>query len=1117
MKSKLYVCLAAAFAALFLPSSSYSQQTTATVTGLVTDATGAPVADVKVKATSSSTNAVRETTTNEAGSYTLPFLAAGEYTIETSKSGFQSGRVAGLSLQVGATARVDIQIKVGSVTESIDVLATAATLQTENATVGSVIDAQKIVDLPLNGRNFIQLAQLIPGAQAGTPGSITVRRGRGSIGQADSSFGSTGFSANGSRDTANRFFLDGVEVMDYDAMTYSFSPSVDSLAEFKVETSSYSADSGGAPGGQVNMLTKRGSNVYHGTLWEFNRNDALTQTYDAIGGKSVANPRLNRNQFGANFGGPLSIPKLYNGKDKTFFFFNWESGRIAQGSVASFRTVPTEAFRRGDFSSLVNARTGAPIQLRDASGNPIPGNIIPTSQLSPQALAFIGFTPLPNTGTSTNGIVANNFINNPVSAVSRQNNYNGRIDHQVTARDMIFGRFVFNDTFEAGVPYWGHDQRDNLGRTKNLSLGYTRTISAAIVNDLHGGYHNFYENETFGTTGLADFDVANKMGLPLVSKDPKFFGPPVVSISGNDGGFSSFGLQRTIGPRERSNGIYQFVDNLSWQRGRHFLKFGGDIARRLVSFNQARDPRGTFSFDGTYTGSAMADFMLGYVRTASLNPAVTVTDLTNWWQAYYFNDDWKVSSRFTLNFGLRYDYFGKMKQADDKFVNIEQNGLQPAGFATPQNAKYGRGLLQPDRNNFGPRFGFAYQPAFVKDAVVRGGYGLYYTPQISNAIFAMAEGYQATAGASVVGNISGSPNLFFNNPFAGAVTSGQYNFAVSNDQNMRDSYIQQWNLNIQKKTWAGLVVDVGYVGSKGTKLVATLGDINRPVTVLDPRVAGTPSLNSRRPNQLFQRAVTGDKAIGNSIYHSLQVKVERRMATGVTVLSSFTWSKAITGPTDIGGQVGGGNYIGSVQDLYNLQGERSIAGFDQTLRSVNTVIYELPFFKSSHGPAAYLLKGWQVSGIVTAQSGFGAPISYGVDTTGTGVGSRPDWVAGQDPNLSGSDRKWTRWFNTDAFTIYNDPATKTQLFYGRFGNSPRTTAVRMPGLFNTDFSVLKRFAVKERSYFEFRSEIFNLFNHYNPDVSTLDLNIRSQTFGMIGGGVRGTTTRVIQLGGKFVF
>ncbi len=595
-------------------ASALAQQTTATLTGIVTDASGAPVSNVRVRATSIRTNAVRETNTNDAGSYTLPFLAAGEYNIDTTKEGFQSGKVTGLTLQVGLTARVDMQINVGNVGESINVQANAATLQTENATVGSVIDAQKIVDLPLNGRNFIQLAQLIPGAQAGTPGSITVRRGRGSIGQQDSSFGSTGFSANGSRDTANRFFLDGVEVMDYDAMTYSFSPSVDSLAEFKVETANYSAESGGAPGGHINMLTKRGGNAFHGTVWEFNRNDALTQTSDAIGKRPVANPRLNRNQFGANLGGVVRIPKVYNGKDKTLFFFNWEAGRIAQGAVAGLRTVPRTEYREGDFRQLINPRTGAPIVLRDPQNVPIANNVIPKSALSPQSLAFLAFTPAPNTSVGTF-----NFINNPVSAVSKQDNYNARVDHQLSSKDSIFGRYVFNDTFEAGVPFWGNDQRDNLGRTTNLSLGYTRTVSAAIVNELRGGYSKFEEYETFGTTGLAAFDVSNKMGLPLVSKDPKYFGPPVVNINGNDGGFNTFGLQRTIGPRDRSNGIYQFVDNLSWQRGKHFLKIGADVAKRIVTNQQARDPRGTFSFDGTYTGSAMADFMLGYVRAANLN------------------------------------------------------------------------------------------------------------------------------------------------------------------------------------------------------------------------------------------------------------------------------------------------------------------------------------------------------------------------------------------------------------------------------------------------------------------------------------------------------------------
>ena len=1082
-----------------------AQQTTATLTGNVTDATGASVAGVIIKATNQETNAARETISNEQGSYSLPFLSAGEYVVEASRGGFQGAKVNQLSLQVGQTVRVDLALQVGAVNESISVSAAAATLQTENAAVGTVIDGAKIVDLPLNGRNFVQLAQLIPGVQAGTPGSITVRRGRGSIGQTDSSGGSTGLSANGSRDTANRFFLDGVEVMDYDAMTYSFSPSVDSLAEFKVETSTYSAESGGAPGGQVNMLTKHGGNSLRGTLWEFNRNDTLTQTYDAIANNGVTNARLNRNQFGANVGGPVLIPKVYNGKDKTFFFFNWESGYNAAGAVPSFRLVPTLAQRQGDLSGLKDNK-GVPILLKDPLGvGLLPNNQIPKSLLSSQAQGHLSFTPLPNT---LNG--AFNYLAPTFSALSRQKNFNARIDHTFSNKNVVYGRYVYNDTFEAGLPVWGNDQRDNLGNTKNLSLGWTSTITNTLVNDLHGGWHRFAETEVFGTTYNAAFDVVGKMGLVGASTNPKYFGPPTTSISGPEGSYSLFNLQRDIGPRDRSNGLYQVVDTLSWQRGTHFLKVGGDIVHRNVTFFQARNPRGSFGFDGTYSGSALADFLLGYVKTAGLNPAETSTDLWNTWQSYFVNDDWKVMPHLSITLGLRYDYFQPMTQVDDKMVNIEQNGFVPTGIASPATATYGRGLLKPNRKNFGPRFGVAWQPGFLKDSVIRAGYGLYYTPEISNAIFAMVEGGQATAGAALIGNLTGAPNLLYSNVFANIPTGGvnPYNFAVSNDQNLRDSYIQQWNLNVQKKLIGGIVLDVGYVGSKGTALIATLGDINRPLVVVDPRTAGLASLNSRRPDQLFQRAVTGDKSVGNSIYHSLQVKVERRLAKGVTFLGAYTWAKSISGPTDIGGQVGGGSFIGSVQDLYNLRGERAVSGFDQTQRFVATVLYDLPIFQKAKGVTGALLAGWQLSSIMTMQSGFPAPISYGVDTTGTGIGSRPDSVLGQTPNLAGSDQTWARWFNTSAFALTP---------FGRFGTSPRTGAIRLPGAANVDFSVNKHFRIAEHKQLEFRTEIYNLLNHYNPDPATVDLNIRSQTFGSVGGGVRGITTRVVQLGAKFMF
>jgi outer membrane receptor protein involved in Fe transport len=1091
--------------ACVLGGSGFAQQTAATLVGNATDTTGAVLPKVSIRAINLATNISRESNTDDSGNYSIPFLPAGDYSVTAVLSGFRESKVEQITLQVLQTARVDFKMQPGNVNERVEVNASAALLQTENAAVGTVIDSSKIVELPLNGRNFIQLAQLIPGVQPGTPGSITVRRGRGSVGQSDASYGATAASANGQRDTANRFFIDGIESMDYDAVTYSFSPSIDALAEFKVETSSYSAQSGQAPGGQVSMVTKSGTNSLHGTLWEFNRNNDFSQSYNAIAETSTTPPRLNRNQFGANVGGPVFIPKVYDGKDKTFFFFNWESGYAAQGAVAAYRIIPPAAIRTGNFSAVTNARTGAPISVIDpTTGAQFPGNIIPTNRLSQQSLTFLQFMPEPNT---VNG--ANNFLSTPFSAVSYQRNYTTRIDHNLSSKDSLSGRYIFNDTYEAGIPFWGHDERNNLGRTQGVEASEIHIFSTAFINEFRFGWHHFGESEVFGTTNDAAYDVAGKMNLPLVSRLPAEYGPPSISISGPDGVFSVYDLQRQIGPRTRANGLLQYTDTVSLQRGTHFLKIGADLAQRLVAFEQARNPRGNFGFTGVYTGSALADFMLGYVRTAGINPTHTNTDLHDWTQAYFIQDDWKTTSRLTINLGLRYDYFAPYTQSDDRFDDIYQNGFVLSSVATPQNSPYGRGLLQPNRKDFGPRFGFAYRPSFGGDSVIRGGYGIYWTTQISNAIFAMAEGAQATSGASVIGNITGKPNIFFNDPFSSATSSSSsLPFAVSNDQNLRDSYIQQWNLNIQHKLPANIVLDVGYVGAKGTRLIVTFGDLNRPIQVVDPRTPGLASLNARRPDPDFPRAVTGDKSVGNSIYHALQAKLERRMASGLTFLTAYTWSKSISGPSDIGGQVGGGFYIGSPQDIYYLRGDRAVSGFDVTQRFVNTVLYDVPFFRGLHGAGKLLLDGWQASFILTAQSGFPTPVSSNLDTTGTGITSRPDLVAGQSGDLSSDKRTWQKWFNTNAFT---------QAAYGRFGTSPRTDAFRLPGLVNVDFSATKAFHFKETRSFEFRAEFFNLFNHYNPDPQTVDTSINSATFGAVGGGVQGITTRVIQLGGKFIF
>lgn len=1098
MKQKLIALLIAAGAAAF------TQQTSATLLGTATDPAGAVTPNVKIVATHQQSNTVHASQTDGSGNYSLPFLPPGEYTIAASSKGFQTIRAEKVMLQVGQTGRVDFRLRLGEVSDQVTVESNAVMLQTENSAVGAVITGKQIVDLPLNGRNFVQLAQLVPGVQPGTPGSITVRRGRGSLGESSSATGATGMSANGARDTTNRFFLDGAEFMDYDSFGYPFSPSVDSLAEFKVETSTTSSEFGGAPGGQVSLVTKRGSNAFHGTLWEFNRNDALTQSYDAIANTTVAPPRLNRNQYGANVGGPLSIPKVYKGKDRTFFFFNWESGRQVQSAVQSPRLVPAAAFRDGDFRGLTNSRDGSPIVLRDPLGVGIVGNVIPKTALSPQALTLLKFTP---TANSQQG--AFNYDPPRLSANTKQDNYTARGDHNFSARDMLTARYVINDLSVPGLPIWGNDQRDGLARVQNFAATYSHTFSPSKINEVRVGWSDINDAESFGTTGKSEFDIANQMKIPLASQRPRDFGPPQVSISGLDGGYSVFGLQRTIGPVARINAIHQVTDIYSMQAGRHFLKIGGEIFKRNVQFEQARDPRGTFTFDGTYTGSSLADYMLGYVKVASINPTATSTDITNLSQSYFIQDDWKIRPGLTINAGLRYDYFAPYVQKDDEMINIEQNGFFVTNLVTPKTSRYGRGMLRPDRNNVGPRIGFAWQPGFVKDTVVRGAYGVYYFPIVQNAPFNMAENYKATAGGEVRGNLTGSPNVFFNNPFA-QLTLGPatFNNANSLDQDLRDAYMQQWNLTIQRRFRAATTLDVGYVGSKGNKLPVDIGDLNRPIDVVDPRVAGLPSLADRRPNQLYRRAVDSNKSIGNSIYHALQVKAEHRGGRGLTLMASYTYSKCISGPRDIGGFIGGGSFIGSPQDIFNLAGERSLCGFDVTQRFVTSAVYELPFFKSATGASKYILAGWQFAVIAPFQSGFPGPIGDNLDTTGTGVISRPDMVAGQTGNLPAGDRTWLRWFNTGAFA---------RAPYGRFGNSSRTGAVRLPGMANFDFSMNKMIKFSEVRRVEFRAEIFNVNNHFNPAPGDVDRTITSRTFGAVGGGVRGVTTRVIQLGGKFSF
>lgn len=1108
-------------------ASSFAQQTSATILGYVADKTGAAIPGATVTIANKATNVSRSTVSDSQGQYNIPSLQPGSYSLVAEMKGFQAQRIASIVLQASQTARQDFALSAGNVTETITVesSAAAAQLQTENGAVGAVIDSKKIVDLPLNGRNFIQLAQLIPGVNQGAEGSITVRRARGAIGSTDATGGSTAIQVNGQRDTQNRYSIDGIESMDYDAWTYSFSTSVDAIAEFRVDTSTSGTDSGAAAGANVNQILKSGTNSFHGTLYEFNRNNYFTQTSDAIAKTSVTPARLNRNQLGGNIGGPVVIPHIYNGHNKTFFFFNHETGYNLVGSNPQQATVPDASVRAGILDASVFAgplSNGVPTTL--SVTDPYTGNAYKvgdtvTLNANSAIMMRTSITPAATVAGAPTAANATNFYTNPIKTLNHQHQYIARLDHTLTSKDTISGHYIYDDTYSNGAAFFGNDQDNNDAVTKHIEVSEIHVFSPALVNEFHYGRQHFTEIETFGTTNNAAYNISNgMMNIPFSSSDPHFYGGPNITISGPGQSYRLFADIRNIGPRDRNNGINQFTDSLSWQRGKHFLKFGVDLGRRTDFFSQSRDPHGTFGFDGRYTGSALLDFMLGYVDGDSINPTVTRTNISSIVQAYSIQDNWRITPTLTLNLGFRWDHFAPYTQDDDKYADlyIGADGLNPSIAVTPANSPNGRGLIKPYYHDFQPRVGFAYQPYGVDKVVIRGGYGVYFTPEIDNAYFTMGEGQQAQAGAQLTGNpgLTGTtaalklPNLIFTNPFPGVTAGGTstYPFANAISQDLRDQMTQEFNFVIQTKLVAGFTGEIGYVGAHGTHNF-TSPTVNIPYPI-DPATT-TLSVNARRPNQNFLRNVSADFSNGSSSYNSLQSKLERRVGQGLTTMISYTWSKSISGPADIGGVVGGGNFGAGPLDVYHPRTDRSLSLFDIPHRFTATVLYDLPFFHNTNGLKRMLLDGIQVSTNLTALSGDAAGVTDTAQTTATGIASRPDMVPGQTVSLGRSGRTPAKQFNTAAFTVAQA---------GEFGTSRRTGAVRLPGVFNDDFSATKGIKFGGERNLQLRADFFNLFQHYNPDPSTISLARNSATFGKINNGLSGGyATRIIQLGTKFYF
>ena len=1076
-----------------LPPAAFAQQETATLTGIVRDESGAIVQGATVTVTNVQTNIGVKTETDDAGAYVIPSLRPGEYSVTAERQGFPKFVRTGITLQVAQVARIDITLQAGQLTETVEVVGATSLLDTQTSSRGLVIDQKKIVDLPLNGRDYNQLALLSPGVLPGTPRLASVNF-KGVL------------NVNGNRTFNNVFLLDGVDNISY---SNSFrgenvqlvQPSIEALQEFKIQTNAYSAEYGRSSGAVVNATIKSGTNTVRGSVYEFLRNDALDANNFFSNALGAPKPQRERNQFGAAVGGPLI-------RNRTFWFGDYEGLRDLEG-VPRVRQVPTAAEKAGLFSTAVvdPFAAGRPAFSRNAAGQ----WVIPQDRWDPVGAAIVALIPDPNVAGSTI------YASTPVTD-TRQDQFDVRIDHQFATALTFFGRYSFVDTLTfrpAPLPGLAEGSFNdafgaNDNRSQGLALGLTWMVSSNLVGDLRFGYArgDYYTNPpNFGINGAAE------IGLRNVPDDPAIVGGvPKVNIQG----FDAVG-RHTSTPQFQTPRSWNPRATFSWNRGAHFIKFGAEFLHVETRINDLNATVGRMNFENRFTNRAVGDLLLGLPSQLALT-SYSVMDQGQNMQFYFVQDDLRITPKLTANLGLRYEYATPPMEKNNQFANFDP-GTGTMIFAKDGNV-FERALIHPDRNNFAPRIGFAYTP--WTRLVLRAGYGVFFTHTVrqgregllgfnppylvDNLLQTSASGAAAVASAAPFRLINGYPTGLLD-PTSLAPTV----LRRAQDPNQRTPYIQQYNLGLQYELRPDVVLDVAYVGNKGTKLNG-FRNLNQRAVIDNPD--GSQSAGPR-PYPAFGDIQWMENRV-NSSYNSLQLRLEKRFSDGLTGMASYTWGRALTDAPDHISTSGGGAGIDTgtfrePQNSYNLSAERGPAEFDVTHRFVGSYIWELPFgrgrrYGSSWGGATeFLLGGWQLTGIHVLQSGFALTATLGGSTVlnlGGERRARPNLVG--EPELPESERSVARWFNTDAFAAFS-PAPQA------FGNAG-VGIMRGPGLANFDFTLAKNFQINARRYVQFRTEFFNAFNH--PNFGPPNIARESSGFGRI---LTAGNARIIQFGLKFYF
>jgi hypothetical protein len=1131
--------VAALFSVLVHAGVAAGQVTTGTLVGTVSDADGVvPGATVAIREANRGT--VTSYVTDDTGTYTAPFLTPGTYVVEVTVPGYRRWVREGVVLQVNQRARIDVLLEVGGLEETTTVVAEAPLLRTDSSEVGTVIEERAIKELPLNGRNFATLVYLTPGI---TPGQANENLSGAST---FNPRGASNFNALGHQANANAWLIDGIDNNEYTFNTVIISPSVEQVREFKVLAGVFSAEFGRGAG-VVSVATKAGSNVLHGTMFEYVRNDAfdarnffVRKVPQADGTLRVdPKPPLDRHQFGTAVGGPLVLPGLYYGQNRTFFFADYAGLREKRGQVF-VNTVPTAQARAGDFSDFrdlngnlipifdplttrgnPNFNPALPVSASNPQflRDPFPGNVIPAGRLHPVGQNVASIYPLPN--------APGNF-NNYTSTVNRDvidNVFSGRVDHRLSEKDSMFVRFNWGRfqldapqgqaacclptpaeaaaRFDLG-PFVAGIQNTRL-TTHGMAFNHSRVVSSSLVNELRAGYAR-----TQPFTFQSDFGrrAAESLGIQGINVTEFTTGLPNMNIADMTG-ISGGPAFLPVNPKQFH---WQVENALVWLRGRQQLKFGYRLVDRYPSPFTNTDTRGTINFGRNYTnnpvtntgGSGLASLLTGYINSASRGFLLEPYTLRTQEHGLFIQDDIRVNSRFTVNAGLRYEIFRAETEQDDRIVNFDPGNLRLI-YAGEDGAS--RSVNKKTRYlNFAPRLGLTYDLLGDASTILRTGFGITYFPEQPSASNMIGQQVPYTISQNVT--FPTNPTDFsvvrrIDDPFPPIVqvkprTTEELNAAnprvLGHSFENETPYAEQWHLGVERRVMTAMAVELTYAGSAGKHLIFCYN-----ANEVQP---GIGSLQSRRLLQPLSNVSTILQCDprNRSTYHSGQLKVTQRFRGGVQFLGSYTYGKAL----DYGGSAAsGGGAVGNPQTVTNLNAGKGPAGFDVRHRAVISWVMELPFgpgraWLREGGVLGAVVGGWQFSGISTLTTGrpFTVFMQNGVNN------GAPSW-----PNRIGSGKldnpSVDLWYNPRDFVA---PPPNT---YGDTGRG----ILNAPGHVNFDTSLSKRFTIVGRSNAEFRWDAFNLFN--NPGFGFPNQNFDSPTAGRITSTI--IDNRSMQFSVKFNF